>query len=169
MISLSKFLNLYRTFLSYSGTSGVSKAEISLLVEGGSNSVTFPVIPANLPTIENTQNNDTFNSVIGDISIIGLLGLRKITFDDFLLPNDVSKYSFAKGDNASTILNFIQDHNQSGQPFRLIMTKGDDTICNMSVLIDTFSYYQDPLGDTHLSIDFTEYRTYNEQTRSLEA
>lgn len=161
-MDLSKFLNLYRTFLSYSGKLGVSRAEISLLVEGDSNSVTFPVIPAQLPTIENVQNNDTFNSVIGDISMIGLLGLRKITFDNFLLPSDVSKYSFAKGDNAATILNFIQDHVQSGQPFRLIMTKGDDTICNMSVLIDDWSHYQDAVGDTYLTISFTEYRTYNE-------
>nr|DAU49991.1 MAG TPA: tail assembly protein [Caudoviricetes sp.] len=168
-MNLSNFLNLYRTFLSYSGGSGVSNAEISLLVEGDSNSVTFPVIPAQLPTIQNTQNNDTFNSVIGDVSIIGLLGLRTIEFDNFLLPQDVSNYSFAKGDNASTILNFIQDHNQSGQPFRLIMTKGEDTICNMSVLIDTFSYYSDPLGDVYLSVSFKEYRTYNQQTGSLEA
>lgn len=161
-MNLSNFLNLYRTYLSYSGKLGVSSAEISLLVEGDSNSVTFPVIPAQLPTIENVQNNDTFNSVIGDISMIGLLGLRKITFDNFLLPSDVSKYSFAKGDNAATILNFIQDHVQSGQPFRVIMTKGDDTICNMSVLIDDWSHYQDAVGDTYLTISFTEYRTYNE-------
>lgn len=168
-MNLTKYLNLYRTFLSYSGKSGVSKAEISLLVEGDSNSVTFPVIPAQLPTIENTQKNDTFSSVIGDVSIIGLLGLRTISFDNFLLPSDVSKYSFAKGDNAATILNFIQDHNQTGQPFRLIMTKGDDTICNMSVLINDFSYYTDPVGDTYITISFVEYRTYNESTGSLEA
>lgn len=168
MLSLSNLLNLYRTFLSYSGNSTVSRAEISLLIEGDSNSVTFPVIPAQLPTIENTQNNDTFNSVIGDVSIIGLLGLRTITFDNFLLPNDVNKYSFAKGDNASTILNFIQENNQKGQPFRLIMTKGDDTVCNMNVLINDFSYYQDAVGDTYLSISFIEYRTYNSQTGGLE-
>ena len=168
-MNLTKYLNLYRTFLSYSGKSGVSKAEISLLVEGDSNSVTFPVIPAQLPTIENTQKNDTFSSVIGDVSIIGLLGLRTISFDNFLLPSDVSKYSFAKGDNAATILNFIQDHNQTGQPFRLIITKGDDTICNMSVLINDFSYYTDAVGDTYLTISFVEYRTYNESTGTLEA
>lgn len=168
MLSLSNLLNLYRTFLSYSGGSAVSRAEISLLIEGDSNGVTFPVIPAQLPTIENTQNNDTFNSVIGDVSIIGLLGLRTISFDNFLLPNDVSKYSFAKGDNASTILNFIQENNQKGQPFRLIMTKGDDTVCNMNVLINDFSYYQDTVGDTYLSISFVEYRTYNSQTGGLE-
>lgn len=168
-MNLYNFLNLYRTFLSYSGNIGVSNAEISLLVEGDSNSVTFPVIPAQLPKINNVQNNDTFNSVIGDVSIMGLLGLRTIEFEDFLLPNDVSKYSFAKGDNASTILNFIQDHNQSGQPFRLVITKGEDTYCNMSVLINDFSYYQDTVGDTYLSISFVEYRTYNQQTGSLEA
>lgn len=162
-MNLYSFLNLYRTFLSYSGKSAVSRAEISLLIEGDSNSVTFPVIPAQLPTIENTQNNDTFNSVIGDISIIGLLGLRKVTFDDYLLPNDVSKYSFAKGDDASTILNFIQDNHMNGQPFRVVITKGGYTILNMACLIDEYSHYQDTTGDTHLNMSLTEYRTYNSQ------
>lgn len=167
-LNLQSLLNIYRMYLTYTGSNKVEKAEVSLLVEGSSDSVTFPVVPSELPMIENTQNNDVFNSVIGDVSIIGLLGLRKISFDDWLLPNDVSKYSFAKGDDAATILNFIQDHHMSGQPFRIIITKGGSTILNMNCLINTYSHYQDNIGDTHLSIEFTEYRTYNSQTGGLE-
>lgn len=166
-MDLTSLLNIFRTFLSYTGGTKVSRADISLLIEGG-DSVTFPIIPADLPEVKTTQNNDVFNSVIGDVSIIGLLGLREVTFDDFLLPNDVSKYSFAKGDDSATILNFIQDNHQKGQPFRLIITKNDSTILNMSCLIDEYTYYQDTVGDAHLSITFKEYRTYNSQTGGLE-
>ena len=165
-MTLQSLLNIYRAYLSYTGGAKATKGEISLLIEGGS-SVTFPVVSADLPTIENSQNNDVFHSVIGDVSVMGLLGLRKITFDNFLLPGSTSRYSFANGDDAATILNFIQDNHMSGQPFRLIITKGGSTLLNMSCLIDTYSHYQDTVGDTYLSITFTEYRTYNEATGGL--
>lgn len=165
-MDLTSLLNLYRAYLSYKGNKNV-RAEITLLLEGG-NSVTFPVPPEKLPTIENPQNNEVFNSVIGDISIMGLLGLRSIKFDDLLLPSNVNDYSWAKGDNGADIINFINDNRQKGQPFRLIITKGDVTYCNMNVLIDDFNYYQDNQTDYHIDVTFTEYRTYNSQTGGLE-
>ncbi len=165
-MDLTSLLNLYRAYLSYKGNKNV-RAEITLLLEGG-NSVTFPVPPEKLPTIENPQNNEVFNSVIGDISIMGLLGLRSMKFDDLLLPSNVNDYSWAKGDNGADIINFINDNRQKGQPFRLIITKGDVTYCNMNVLIDDFDYYQDNQTDYHIDVTFTEYRTYNSQTGGLE-
>lgn len=165
-MDLTSLLNLYRAYLSYKGNKNV-RAEITLLLEGG-NSITFPVPPEKLPTIENPQNNEVFNSVIGDISIMGLLGLRSIKFDDLLLPSNVNDYSWAKGDNGADIINFINDNRQKGQPFRLIITKGDVTYCNMNVLIDDFNYYQDNQTDYHIDVTFTEYRTYNSQIGGLE-
>lgn len=165
-MDLTSLLNLYRAYLSYKGNKNV-RAEITLLLEGG-NSITFPVPPEKLPTIENPQNNEVFNSVIGDISIMGLLGLRSIKFDDLLSPSNVNDYSWAKGDNGADIINFINDNRQKGQPFRLIITKGDVTYCNMNVLIDDFNYYQDNQTDYHIDVTFTEYRTYNSQTGGLE-
>lgn len=165
-MDLTSLLNLYRAYLSYKGNKNV-RAEITLLLEGGNN-ITFPVPPEKLPTIENPQNNEVFNSVIGDISIMGLLGLRSIKFDDLLLPSNVNDYSWAKGDNGADIINFINDNRQKGQPFRLIITKGDVTYCNMNVLIDDFNYYQDNQTDYHIDVTFTEYRTYNSQTGGLE-
>lgn len=165
-MDLTSLLNLYRAYLSYKGNKNV-RADITLLLEGG-DSVTFPVPPDKLPTITSPQNNDTFNSVIGDVSVMGLLGLRTVTFDDFLLPSNTNDYSWAKGDNAADIINFINDNRQKGQPFRLIITKGDVTYCNMNVLIDDFNYYQDNQTDYHIGVTFTEYRTYNSQTGGLE-
>lgn len=165
-MDLTSLLNLYRAYLSYKGHKNV-RADITLLLEGGG-SVTFPVPPEKLPTISNPQNNDTFNSVIGDVSVMGLLGLRGIEFEDLLLPSNVDDYTWARGDNGADIINFIQDNRQKGQPFRLIITKGDVTYCNMNVLIDTFDYYQDNQADYHADMSFSEYRTYNSQTGGLE-
>lgn len=164
---LTSLLNLYRTYLSFTGKKNV-KADITLLLEGG-DSVTFPVIPSNLPRITTPQNNDTFNSVIGDVSIMGLLGLRSVEFEDFLLPSDTSNYSWSRGDNGGDIINFINDNRQKGQPFRVIITKGDYTYLNMSCLIDEFEYYQDGMADYHMNLTLKEYRTFNEQTGGLES
>lgn len=165
-LDLTSLLNLYRAYLAFQGNKNV-RADVTLLLEGG-NSVTFPVPPANLPTITAPQNNETFNSVIGDVSQMGLLGLRSVAFNDVLLPSNVGDYSWAKGDNGSDIINFINESRSKGQPFRLIITKGDVTYCNMNVLIDSFDYYQDNMTDYHMNATFTEYRTYNSQTGGLE-
>ena len=165
-MDLTSLLNLYRTYLSFKGNKNV-RADITLLIEGGS-SITFPVPPANLPRINNPQNNEVFKSVIGDVSQMGLLGLRTVEFEDMLLPSDVGDYSWARGDNGSDIINFINDNRQKGQPFRLIITRSDITIVNMNVLVDDFDYYQDNQADYHLNATFTEYRTYNSQTGGLE-
>ena len=165
-MDLTSLLNLYRAYLAFQGHKNV-RADITLLLEGGS-SVTFPIPPANLPKITSPQNNEVFNSVIGDVSQIGLLGLRTVEFEGMLLPSDTNDYSWAHGDNGSDIINFINDNRQKGQPFRLIITKGDVTYLNMNVLVDDFDYYQDNQADFHLNATFTEYRTYNSQTGGLE-
>lgn len=166
-MDLTSLLNLYRAYLAFQGHKNV-RADITLLLEGGS-SVTFPIPPANLPKITSPQNNEVFNSVIGDVSQIGLLGLRTVEFEDMLLPSDTNDYSWAHGDNGSDIINFINDNRQKGQPFRLIITKGDVTYLNMNVLVDDFDYYQDNQADYHMNGTFTEYRTHNSQTGGLES
>lgn len=157
-LSLKNLLNIYRNFLSRSN--GIERAEICLLQEQG-DSITFPIPPATLPTIETTQKNDTFESVLGDISTIGLLGLRTISFDNLLCPSDNNKYPFARGTNGQDIINFINKCRLGDKPFRLIITRGDNTYINMLAVIDNFSYYLDNTDDYYVSIDFREYRTYD--------
>ena len=158
-------LSIYRNFLSRY-TSGIDRAEICLMQEGGK-SITFPVPPAELPPIETEQHNDTFNSVIGDISTIGLLGLRTISFEKLLCPDDLSRYSWARGSSGSDIVNFINNARLEDKPFRLIITRGDNTYLNMLAVIDNFSYYLD--NDYYIDIDFREYRTYNAMTGGLQS
>lgn len=164
-MNLLKFLNIYRNFLSRS--SGVTRAEISLLHDG--DSIVFPIPPANLPTIECHQKNEVFESVLGDISTIGLLGLRSISFENLLCPSNVGKYPFARGTNGQDIINFINKARLQDKPFRLVITRGDNTYLNMLAVIDDFNYYLDNTDDYYVNIDFSEYRTYNNQTGALES
>lgn len=167
-MDLTSLLDLFRTYLSFTSNKKNIRADITLLIEGG-NSVTMPIPPADLPVITSEQNNEVFNSVIGDVSIMGLLGLRTVQFNDFLLPANVNEYSYSRGDNGSDIINFINDNRQKGQPFRLIITKDDYTYLNMSCLIDSIDYYLDNSTWYHLSATFKEYRTYNSQAGGLSA
>lgn len=160
-------LSIYRNFLSRY-TSGIDRAEICLMQEGVK-SITFPVPPAELPTIETEQHNDTFNSVIGDISTIGLLGLRTISFEKLLCPDNLNRYSWSRGSSGSDIVNFINTARLEDKPFRLVITRGDNTYLNMLAVIDNFSYYLDNVNDYYVSIDFREYRTYNAMTGGLQS
>lgn len=166
-MNLLGLLSIYRNFLSRY-TSGIDRAEICLMQEGGK-SITFPVPPADLPPIETEQHNDTFNSVIGDISTIGLLGLRTISFEKLLCPDNLSRYSWARGSNGSDIVNFINNARLEDKPFRLVITRGDNTYLNMLAVIDNFSYYLDNVNDYYIDIDFREYRTYNPMTGGLQS
>lgn len=166
-MNLLGLLSIYRNFLSRY-TSGIDRAEICLMQEGGK-SITFPVPPAELPPIETEQHNDTFNSVIGDISTIGLLSLRTISFEKLLCPDNLSKYYWARGSSGSDIVNFINTARLEDKPFRLVITKGDNTYLNMLAVIDNFSYYLDNVNDYYINIDFREYRTYNAITGGLQS
>lgn len=146
--------------------SNVSRANIVL--SGDSGRVVFPVPPSELPTIELTQNNTTFSSLAGDITLIGQLGLRTIKLD-VLLPDDVSKYSWARGDNASTIINFITRERSTYNPLRLVITRGNNTYLNMQCVINNFIYSKDNIGDYKASIEFVEFRTQNMLTGELES
>lgn len=164
-MNLLGLLNIYRNFLSRG--SGIERAEICLLSESTGDKIIFPAPPATLPEIQCEQKNDTFESVLGDISTIGLLGLRTISFEKLLCPNDNSKYSFARGSNGVDIINFINKFRLSDSPFRLIITRSDTTYLNMLAVIDSFTYSLDNTNDYYVDIDFREYRTYDPVTGGL--
>lgn len=165
-MNLLKLLNIYRNFLSAT-TDRIERAEICLM--SGGKQITFPIVPSDLPAIECEQKNDVFESVIGDISTIGLLGLRSISFENLLCPSDNSKYSFARGSSGDEIINFINNARLSNEPFRLVITRGSNTYLNMLAVIDNFSYYLDNVNDYYVSIDFREYRFYDATTGSLQS
>lgn len=153
-MNIFKLLNLWQDFVS-GGVVPTNKATITLSC--GGSSIRFPVIPAQLPTVEQSQNNSTFNSFIGDMSNIGLMGLRSVTLENYFVPSDTSKYSFARGDNASDIINFINQNRPNGKPFTLCITKGHVTYLNIDVLLNNFSYYMTNTSDYIMTLEMTEY------------
>lgn len=146
--------------------SKVTKA--SIVLSGDSGRVVFPVPPANLPELQLPQNNTTFSSLAGDMMLVGQMSLRTITLD-VLLPDNTSRYTWASGDSATTIINFINRERANYNPLRLVITRGHVTYVNMAVLINNFKYYKDNIGDYHASIEMVEFRTQNPITGELES
>lgn len=158
------------TALSLTANTGkkIEKTCIVLSVNNGDEKMIFPVVPANIPELSLPQNNETFNSILGDMSVIGLMGLRQIKLEG-LLPDDVDKYkwTYPNSNNATEIINFVNKYRAEYIPFRLTITRGNNTYLNMAVLVNNFSYYQDNVGDYHYSMDLVEYRMRDNKTGGL--
>ena len=87
---MSSILNMIVSRLITAKMSAGSKAGIVISADNGT--IVLPIVPADLPEVSNPQNNETFESVLGTMSVMGTLGLRKVSLKG-LLPVDVSKYA----------------------------------------------------------------------------
>ena len=152
-MNIFQVLRLYQDFLS-NGANMSDRGRIFLSFDG--EKIEFPVVPAELPSVKQVQNNGVFNSVIGDMNTIGLMGLREVTLELFC-PSDVDKYNFARGDEANDIINFINKNRPLQKPFNICITKGHVTYLNMDCLINSFEYRMTNTADYYLTIDCVEY------------
>lgn len=137
----------------------------TIVISADGEQIILPVVPANLPDLTIPQNNTVFNSVVADMSVIGLMGLRQIKFEG-LLPSDVNKYSWTSpnGSNADVVINFINKYRNQYKPFRVNISVGDINYLNMAVLVNNFTYHVDNVGDYHYSLEMVEYRVRNPKT-----
>lgn len=143
-----------------------AKADIVLSANNGADRVILPVVPSELPAINSPQNNDTFNGVRGDMSVIGTLGVRSLTLDDYLLPPFPTKYGFTRpyASTAADVINFIKRYQREYIPFRIAITYNNGSVyLNMACLVNDFTYYVDKVGDYHFSLDLVEYKMVTQQ------
>lgn len=135
-----------------------------IVISGKSGKIVLPVVPGDLPAVSNPQNNEVFKTVLGDIQIIGTLGLREISFDNFLAPAFPLKYSWANpmGASGMEIVKFFKQSQESYEPIRITITHMNGSVyLNMACLIESFDYYTDNVKDVHYSAKFKEYRKEN--------
>lgn len=145
----------------------IPNGRASISLSNASETISLPVVPGSLPTIENPQNNETFSGVLGDVNVIGTMGLRQVAWDG-LLPNTVGKYSWCRNSSAdaTTVINFIRKAQLSYEPIRVVITYGNGSeYLNMLATIDKFAYYADNVNDFHYSIGLREYRKITPEGR----
>lgn len=156
---MSSILNMIVSRLVTAKMGVGSKASIVLTAKNGA--VVLPLAPADLPEVSNPQNNETFESILGTMSVMGTMGLRKVTLSG-LLPVDVSKYPFANplGSTAGEIINFVYNCRANNNVARIVIAYSDGSVyLNMSCLINSFDYYIDNVKDYHYRMELVEYRS----------
>ncbi len=139
------------------------RAEIVL--NGSAGILVLPVVPADLPKVNNPQNNETFSSVLGDLRIIGTLGLRTVTLET-IAPTTANKYPWSnpKGADGKTVINYLRRAQMSYDPIRLTIFYSNGSIyLSMKCVVDSFEFYADNVKDWHYSVTFTEYRSINNE------
>lgn len=137
-----------------------------IVLSGSRGAVHVPIIPAELPKVTNPQNNEIFKTVLGDISIIGTLGLRELTIEG-LLPSHPSRYPWISGSvsNATQIITFLKLSQESFSPIRVsIVYENGSVYLNMQATVDEFDYYADNARDFHYRLKLTEYRSADESS-----
>ena len=146
-----------------------SKASIVISADNGAAAIVLPLVPADLPEISNPQNNETFEGILGTMSVIGTLGLRSVSIK-CLLPVDPIKYPVANplGSSAAEVINFVSRYRSEYIPVRLVIAFSDGSVyINMACLINDFSYSIDNAKDYHYKIDLIEYRMVQPVTGGL--
>ena len=136
-----------------------------IMLDGPAGRLVLPVVPANLPKVSNPQNNETFSTVLGDLRIIGTMGLRTVTLDT-IAPTYASKYPWSNpaGASGKEVVNYLRRAQLTYQPVRLaIFYSNGSEYLSMTCTVDNFEYYADNSKDFHYSATFTEYRTGNRE------
>jgi len=120
------------------------------------------IVPVIQPPIKFSMQgkHETFNTLKqGDIILLGGKGLRAVEWSSFF-PVNKKYYNFTKFGsvaNGKEYVTFLEEHMQDETPFRLIITEKTKTIRNMLVVVDSFEWEYDKVGDISYSLKLVEY------------
>ncbi len=129
--------------------------DIFLSINNREQVIKLPVLPESFE-VSSPQNNEKFETVNqGELKLIGLRGLRSISFQSFF-PARRQSFSTNYAYKDYQFVNIIERWRARRIPIRLIIT---DTPINMAVAIDDFTYGQrDGTGDVYYSLSLEEFK-----------
>lgn len=128
--------------------------DIFLSINNREQVIQLPVVPSEYE-ISSPQNNETFETINqGELKLIGLKGLRTISFSSFF-PNKRYPFRTNYAYKGYQFVRLIERWRERRLPVRLIIT---DTPINIAVAINDFSYKeQDGTRDVYYSITLEEF------------
>lgn len=121
--------------------------------------LTLPVLPENMPEFVQTYKNSTFESINGELNLIGNKALRTVSFSCFF---PTKKYKFIRPkaiEDGWAYVAFFNKYANNKMPIRMIFVDNDNReISNMAYTIESFNSYVDKVLDIQYSLDLKEYR-----------
>lgn len=121
--------------------------------------LTLPIIPENMPELSQSYKNSTFESINGELNLIGTKALRTVTFSSFF-PTKKYKFSRPKSNvDGWVYVAFFNKYASNRMPIRMILVDNENReISNMAYTVESFNCYVDKVGDIQYSLDLKEYR-----------
>ena len=121
--------------------------------------LTLPILPENMPELVQSYKNSTFESINGELNLIGTKALGTVSFSSFF-PN--KKYSFIRPkaiENGWEYVAFFNKYTENKMPVRMILLDNENNdILNIAFSVESFNFFVDKVGDIQYSIDLKEYR-----------
>ena len=120
------------------------------------------IVPVVQPPVKFSRQgkHETFETLKqGDIILLGGKGLKTVEWSSFFPVNKLF-YNFVKygaQENGKEYVTFLEEHMEDETPFRLIITENNKTIRNMLVVVDSFEWEYDKVGDIPYSLKLVEY------------
>lgn len=115
----------------------------------------IPVIPEEFQ-VESPFNNETYTTISqGDIKLIGLRGLKSISWQSFF---PAKEYPFSRDNTykAWEYVKILEEFRDRRLPVRLVIPEAD---INMAATIDEFNYgVRDGSGDVYYTITLSEFK-----------
>ncbi len=119
----------------------------------------LPVLPEKMPELINSYNNTTFETVNGEINLIGLRTLRTVSIQSFFPVN--KNYPFIRPQaikDGWTYVSFFNKYANLKMPIRMVCTNGFFEISNLAYTIESFSTQINKVGDIEFNLELKEYR-----------
>lgn len=112
-----------------------------------------------MPEFAQSYNNSTFESINGELNLIGTKALRTVSITSFF-PN--KKYNFIRPKASAegwVYVAFFNKYANQKMPIRMIYLDNEGKeISNMAYTIEAFNTYVDKVGDVQYTLDLKEYR-----------
>lgn len=137
--------------------------DIYLSINNRAEVIKLPVVPEEF-TIQSPFNNDTLNTIKqGDIKLIGLRGLKTLSFQSFFPSKN---YSFLRDKTYKgwQYVEKIEAWRDKRIPVRLIIT---DTPINMLITIDSFDYGVKTGKDIYYTLSLSEFKPISLNTKGV--
>lgn len=138
---------------------GVDFIDIIFSANNNEQVLTLPVLPESMPEFAQSYKNSTFESINGELNLIGTKALQTVSITSFF-PN--KKYNFIRPKatpDGWVYVAFFNKYANQKMPIRMILLDNEGKeISNMAYTIETFNTYVDKVGDVQYTLDLKEYR-----------
>ena len=129
--------------------------DIFLSINNREQVIRLPVNPSEI-TINDPQNNETFETVNGSVQRIGKPGLITLTLSSFFPKNN---YSFAKIDKTPLeYIKMLREWKNRRIPIRIVIAELD---FNKAMAINNFVTKADTSNDLSYTLELSEFRFAN--------